>query len=112
MSEWVARGALVGLAAAALVASSPSDAQPFAVPGCEAAQKLPDGSWLIRTPTTFGRAGRIGAGAIVYRGSVINGVDLGAVLQRDCFRRYRLEPEYYPFVYPPNSVPNQVVPSP
>ena len=109
MKGWITRSAFVGLAVA-VAASVPSYAQPFVVPGCSTAQKLPDGSWEIRSPTTFGRAGPIGAGAIIYRGTVINGVDLGAVLDRDCFRRYRLESEYPPFLWAPNGLPDQATP--
>jgi hypothetical protein len=32
----------------------------------------------------FGRSVRIGAGAIIYRATVIDGIDLGAVLDKRC----------------------------
>jgi hypothetical protein len=37
----------------------------------------------------FGRSVKVGAGATIYRTTVINGVDLGAVLDRHC------DPESY-----------------
>jgi hypothetical protein len=98
--------------AAVLVASSPSTAHIFVVPGCEAAEKLSDGSWQIRTTRTFGQAGKVDAGVIVYRGTVLNGVDLGAFLEKSCFRRYKVEPDYPPYIWPPNSYPSWVTPIP
>jgi len=51
---------------------------------CRAVEKLPDGSWLTRQPVMFGRSVRVGAGAIIYRTTVLNGIDLGAVLDKHC----------------------------
>ncbi len=74
---------LVGM----LVASISSCAQPpyyYADSRCRAVQKLQDGSWLTRQTVAFGRSVKVGAGAIIYRGTVIDGIDLGAVLDRNC----------------------------
>ena len=71
--------------AAAPVASSSSSAHILVVPGCEAAEQLNDGSWKIRSTRTFGRAGEVDVGSIIWRGTVINGVDLGAFLEKRCF---------------------------
>jgi hypothetical protein len=79
-------------------------------PGCEAAELLNDGSWLLKSATTFGPAGVIDAGVIVWRRTVINGVDLGAFLEKSCFRSYRVEPDYPPYLWPPNGYPNWVTP--
>ena len=51
---------------------------------CLAVEKLPDGSWTTRRPVTFRRSVWVGTGAIIYRGTVIDGIDLGAVLDRQC----------------------------
>src|SRR5208283_3094834 len=88
--------------AAAPVASSSSSAHILVVPGCEAAEQLNDGSWKIRSTRTFGRAGEVDVGSIIWRGTVINGVDLGAFLEKRCFSRYEVEPDYPPYIWPPN----------
>jgi hypothetical protein len=98
--------------AAMPIASSSSSAKILVVPGCEAADQLIDGSWLIRSTRAFGRAGEVDAGAIVWRGTVINGVDIGAFLEKSCFRRYDVEPDYSPYSWPPNGYPNWVTPIP
>jgi hypothetical protein len=98
--------------AAAPVASSSSSAHILVLPGCEAAVKLDDGSWQINSTRTFGRAGEVNAGAIIWRGTVINGVDLGAFLEKSCFRRYKVEPDYPPYAWAPNDYPNWVTPIP
>jgi hypothetical protein len=51
---------------------------------CQAVSELPDGSWLVERPVIFGRTIRVESGATLYVGEVIEGVDLGAVLRRDC----------------------------
>ncbi len=77
-------------AAAALIAPMGASAQPNVVAGssgdprCQAVYELADGSWWIRHPVMFGPAVRIESGSTVYKGEVINGVDVGAVLQRHC----------------------------
>ena len=57
--------------AAVPVASSSSSAHILLVPGCEAAEKLDDGSWRISSARTFGSAGEVEAGAIVWKRTVI-----------------------------------------
>ena len=96
---------------AALLAA-PASASTFTVPVCKAAAKQPDGSWLIWTTTNFGRAGTINSSAIVYDGTIIHGVNLGAFLDRRCHTRYALIPDYPPYVYAPNGYWNRVVPAP
>ena len=83
------------------VAPIPLSAQTFAgaVPLCQAVEKLPDGSWTTKIPVRFGKAGRIGAGAILYEGTVINGVDLGAVVERECGRWFERRPLYYCYAW-------------
>ena len=110
MSLWLKRYAVGFLAAAALLPSLPSSARTIHAPGCHAAQKLADGSWLIRSPTRFGRAGTIDSGAVVYRGTVINGVDVGAFLERRCVLAYRVEPDYDSLLWAPNGYPNWATP--
>jgi len=56
----------------------------------------------MRYTRIFGRAGEVDAGTIIWRGTVINGVDLGALLEKRCFRRYKIEPDYPPYLWPPN----------
>jgi hypothetical protein len=97
---------------AVLVAPSSSIARYFTVPGCEAAEQLADGSWLISSSNAFGLAGKVSPGSIVLRGTVIDGVDLGLLLDTRCFRRYALEPDYPPYLWAPNGYPNIVVPLP
>ena len=92
----------VGLLTAAALVPRPSSAHIVYAPGCHAAQKLTDGSWLIRSATSFGRAGAVDQGAIIYRRTVINGVDVGAVLERRCVLAFRVEPDFGPFTWPPN----------
>jgi hypothetical protein len=102
--------------AAAFVLAAPvvsaSSAHILAAPGCEGAERLPDGSWEVKSNKTFGLAGDFGAGAIVWRGTIINGVDLGALLEKTCFRRYRVEPDYPPYLWAPNGYPSWVTPTP
>jgi hypothetical protein len=98
--------------AAVPVASSPSSAHILVVPGCEAAEQLSDGSWHIRSTRTFGSAGEVDAGSIVWRGTVINSVDLGAFLEKHCFNRYNVEPDYPPYLWPPNGYSSVVTPIP
>lgn len=81
----------IGLgAAAALFAPMGASAQPNVIAGssgdqrCQSVYELPDGSWWIRRPVMFGPAVRIESGSTVYKGEVIDGVDVGAVLQRHC----------------------------
>ena len=96
--------------AAVPVASSSSSAHMLVVPGCEAAEQLNDGNWQIRSTRTLGPAGEVDAGTIIWRGTVINGVDLGAFLEKRCFRRYKVEPDYPPYIWPPNGYPSWVTP--
>jgi hypothetical protein len=108
----LSRGFVAVSLAAVPVASSSSSAHILVVPGCETAEQLNHESWLIRSTTTFGRAGTVDAGAIISRGTVINGVDLRAFLEKHCFRRYKVEPDYPPYLWPPNSSPSLVTPIP
>ena len=113
MAGALSSSCLSALILAALLAASPqASARQFTVPVCEAALKQPDGSWLIRSTTNFGEAGTINSGAIVYDGTIIHGVNLGALLARKCVTRYALIPDYPPYVYAPNGYWNQVVPAP
>ena len=100
----------VGFLAAVLLPSLPSSARVDYAPGCHVAQKLADGSWLIRSATRFGRAGAVDQGAIIYKGMVINGVDVGAILERSCVLAYRVEPDYGSFTWPPNGFLSWVTP--
>jgi hypothetical protein len=90
MSQLLTR-VVIGLgAAAALFAPVCASAQPNALAGssadqrCQSVSELSDGSWWIRRPVTFGPAVRIESGSTVYKGEVIGGVDVGAILQRHC----------------------------
>ena len=56
----------------------------YSDPRCAAVQELPDGSWLTRVPVTFRGSIKVEAGAILYQGTVVDGVDLGAFLVRRC----------------------------
>jgi hypothetical protein len=98
--------------AAVPVASSPSSAHILVVRGCEAAEQLTDGSWHIRSTRTFGPVGEVDAGAIIWRGTIINSVDLGAFLEKRCFSRYNVEPDYPPYIWPPNGYSSWVTPIP
>jgi hypothetical protein len=51
---------------------------------CEAVVELPDGTWSVRSPIMFGRTVRVESGATLHEGEVVEGLDLGAVLQRTC----------------------------
>jgi hypothetical protein len=51
---------------------------------CQAVSELPDGSWRVDRPIMFGRTVRVEGGATLYKTEVIDGIDLGAVLQRTC----------------------------
>ncbi len=51
---------------------------------CEAVSELTDGTWRVDRPIMFGRTIRVESGATLLRGEVIDGIDLGAVLQRTC----------------------------
>ena len=53
-------------------------------PRCEAVYKYADGSWINRLPLMFGRRVRIEVGTTIYKGTVIGGIDVGAVLDRQC----------------------------
>jgi len=81
---------VVHLGFAALIAALSGCAQAVAVVGlypderCQAVQELTDGSWRVESPIMFGRGVRVEGGATLHRGEVINGIDLGAVLQRRC----------------------------
>ncbi len=74
--------------AATLIALLPACAQTrfvtYSDERCLAVLELPDGSWQVNYPITFGRTIRVESGATLYKGEVIDGVDLGAVLQRRC----------------------------
>ena len=110
MSLWAKRSAFGFLFVAALLPSIRAPARIVSAPGCQVAEKLADGSWLILSSTTFGRAVTVDAGAIVYEGTVINGVDLGAVLDARCFRKYQVEPDYDSWLWPPNGYPSWTTP--
>jgi hypothetical protein len=51
---------------------------------CQAVSELTDGSWRVDRPIQFGRTIRVERGATLLTGEVIDGVDLGAVLERAC----------------------------
>ena len=59
------------------------DVYPSLPPQCLAVKRLADGSWLARQPLAF-RGAKVGAGAILWRRTVLSGVDVGALLDRDC----------------------------
>jgi hypothetical protein len=99
--------AAISLAAAAVAASS-SSAHILVVPGCEAAEHFDDGTWLIRSARPFGPDVEVGPGVIISKGTVINGVDLGAILEKSCFSRYKVEPDYPPYLWAPNGSPSSV----
>ena len=65
--------------ASTLVAPTSSSAQTFPNfdPRCEAVYKFSDGSWINKVPLIFGRKLRIDVGTTIYRGTVIDGIDLG-----------------------------------
>jgi hypothetical protein len=96
---------------AAMLVASPSPARILTVPGCETAVQLQDGSWQTRRTRNFGRAGNVESFSQIWRGTVINGVDLGAFLEKNCLRRYRVEPDYPPYLWPPNGSPSWVTPT-
>ena len=75
-----------------LMAPAPLFAQAFPIfdPRCDAVYRFADNSWQARVPLMFGRKVKVGAGAIIYKGAVFNGIDLGAVLERTC------NPRFYP----------------
>jgi hypothetical protein len=81
---------VTSLGSAALIAALSACAQTGDVVGaypderCQAVFELPDGTWRIERPVMFGRTVRVESGATVYKGEVIDGIDLGAVLQRMC----------------------------
>ena len=83
----------VGFLSASLLAApiSSSSAQtifdvyPRVPPQCRGVERLGDNSWLTRQPVIFGRSVKVAAGAILYRGTILGGLDLGAILDRDCF---------------------------
>jgi hypothetical protein len=88
MSHSLAKIVVGSLSAATLAAALAGCAQTI-VEGsfperCRAVLEQPDGSWLVRRPIVFGRGIRVEAGATLHKGEVVNGVDLGAVLQRTC----------------------------
>src|SRR5271157_4545011 len=97
MSNWRAKVAVpLGLTAMLIAPMSSPARTPFDAGRCQAVEKLPDGSWETKFTLWFGRAGKIGAGAILYKGTVINGIDLGALLEKDCNYRYWIQrPIYY-----------------
>ena len=51
---------------------------------CQAVSELPDGSWRVDRPIMFGRTVQVEGGATLYKTEVIDGIDLGDVLQRTC----------------------------
>src|SRR3974390_1155038 len=104
--RWLPRCVAAALFAAAGMAWSSAPAGLFKVPGCKAAQKLADGSWLMRSDTRFGRAGTVAAGSIILVGTVRNGLDLGSILEERCFGQFALEPDYPPYLWPPNGYAN------
>jgi hypothetical protein len=90
MTNLLGKVAIPLAATIALMAPLGALAQPNVVSGphadlrCQAVYELPDGSWWIRHPVVFGSAVRIESGSTVYKGEVIDGVDVGAVLERSC----------------------------
>jgi len=84
--------ALVRFVSACLLAAPMSssaqtifDVYPLWPPQCRAVERLGDKSWLMRHRVIFRRSVEIAAGAIVTRGTVLGGVDIGAVLDRECW---------------------------
>ena len=112
MSLAINRSVFGLLIVAALLSGASGSAHIVSAPGCESAQKLSDGTWLIRSPANFGRGGPVGSGAIVYNRTVVHGVDLGAVLDARCVQRYRVEPDYDSWLWAPNGFPTWVTPLP
>ena len=103
--------AVVSLAAVSVASASPS-AHIRVVPGCDAADKLSNGGWRIRSTRTFGRAGEVEGGAVIWTVTVLNGFDIGAFLDKTCFRRYNIEPDCANYAWPPNGYPTLVTPIP
>ena len=93
MSHLYARTAGRFMLALLLSAPTPLFAQAFPIgyPRCDAVYRFADGSWQAKLPLMFGRTVKVGAGAIIYKGTVFAGIDLGAVLERTC----------NPPIYPP-----------
>ena len=89
LSHLIARIA-IGLGSAALIAGLSGCAQTGFIVGsypderCQAVSELTDGSWRIERPIMFGRTVRVESGATLHKGEVIDGIDLGAVLQKMC----------------------------
>jgi hypothetical protein len=91
---------LLALAALLIAPISSSARTPlYPVPLCQAVEQLPDGSWSTKFALRFGRAGEVGAGATLYQGEVINGVDLGAVLERNCSVHLVERPVYFCYTW-------------
>jgi hypothetical protein len=51
---------------------------------CQSVLQQTDGSWRVESPIKFGRTVFVESGATLYKGEVLDGIDLGAVLQRRC----------------------------
>ncbi len=68
------------------MAPTPVLAQAFPTgdPRCDSVYRFADSSWQARVPLLFGRTVKIEAGAILYKGTIIDGIDVGAVLERNC----------------------------
>ena len=77
------RLALAGMSAAVLASCAQPPNYPVDSP-CRAVERIADGSWRTKRPVVFGRSIRVEAGTIIYRRTVIDGVDLGAALDREC----------------------------
>ena len=92
-----AKIAVAVLTAAIMMSPAPSSARRHAVAGplCESVAQFADGSWMARAPLTFGRGGTVEAGAIVYKGTVVGGVDVGSLLNRNCIGRYTIPPPIF-----------------
>ena len=101
-----ARACLTICLAGFAASSQSASATTFAVPTCRAAEKQSDGSWRILTTVRLGRAGVFPPDSILYRGGTFNGVDPAAMLDRVCFTRYALVPDYPPYLWAPNGYPN------
>lgn len=52
----------------------------------------------------------VDSGAVIFARTVINGVDLGAVLEARCYLRYQVQPDYDSFTWPPNGFSSWVTP--
>ena len=57
---------------------------PYLDERCQSVSELTDGTWRVNQPIMFGRSIRVESGATLLKGEVIDGIDLGAILQKTC----------------------------